>query len=100
MFHNFIIVSPQETNNTVIKALFHKWLVSKKENFHDNALEGFKHLCAVDNYALVTSDMWLMRLQAGDVPCNVQKVPHANIPGSVSMALRKKSPYRILFNHK
>jgi hypothetical protein len=82
-----------------MKDLYHKWL-ARKENFHDNALEGFRHLCAQDKYALVTSDMWLMRLEPDDVPCNVQKVPHTTIPGSVSMALRKKSPYRILFNHK
>ena len=83
-----------------MKALYYKWLARKEDNFHDNALEGFRHLCAQDNYALFTSDMWLMRLQTDDIPCNVQKVPHTTIRGSVSMVLRKKSPYRILFNHK
>jgi hypothetical protein len=82
-----------------MKDLYYKWL-TRKDHFHDNALEGFRHLCVQDKYALVTSDMWLMRLEPDDVPCNVQKVPHTIIPGSVSMALRKKSPYRILFNHK
>jgi hypothetical protein len=83
-----------------MKALYYKWLATKSDRFHNNALEGFTRLCAEDKYALATSDMWLMRLQTSDVPCNIQKVPHTTIPGSVSMVLRKKSPYRILFNHK
>jgi hypothetical protein len=83
-----------------MKTLYYKWLARNEDNFHDNALEGFTLLCEQDTYALVTSDMWLKRLRTGDVPCNVQKVPHTTIPGSVSIALRKKSPYRILFNHK
>jgi hypothetical protein len=83
-----------------MKALYYKLLATKKDHFHNNALEGFIRLCEEDNYAIVTSDMWLMRLQTGDVPCNIQKVPHTTIPGSVSMALRKNSPYRILFSHK
>jgi hypothetical protein len=83
-----------------MKALYYKQLAKRKDRFHDNALEGFVRLCAEDKYALVTSDMWLMRLETGEVPCNVQKVPHTTIPGSVSMALRKGSPYRILFNYK
>jgi hypothetical protein len=82
-----------------MKALYYKWL-ARKNNFHNNALEGFRHLCAQDKYALVTSDMLLMRLQTDEVPCNVQKVPQTTIPGTVSMAIRKKSPYRILLNHK
>jgi hypothetical protein len=83
-----------------MKTLFRKLLARKQDHFHDNALEGFLRLCAEDKYALVTSEMWLMRLKSGDVPCNIQKVPQTTIPGSVSMALKKRSPYRILFNYR
>lgn len=83
-----------------MKTLYYKLLAKKKDHFHDNALQGFLRLCAEDKYALVTSDMWLMRLRSGDVPCNIQKIPQTTIPGSVSMALKKRSPYKILFNYK
>jgi hypothetical protein len=83
-----------------MKKLYNKLLARRRDHFHDNALEGFLRLCAEDKYALVTSDMWLMRLRSGDVPCNVLKVPSTTIPGSVSMALKKRSPYRFLFNYK
>lgn len=90
----------QESRNTVMRALYLKLIAKKKDHFHDNALQGFLRLCAEDKYALVTSDMWLMRLRSGDVPCNIQKVPHTTLPGSVSIALKKRSPYKNLFNHK
>jgi hypothetical protein len=83
-----------------MKTLYNKLLLGQKDHFHDNALEGFLRLCAEDKYALVTSNMWLMRLKSRDVPCNILKVPHTTIPGSVSIALKKRSPYRILFNYK
>ena len=83
-----------------MRRLYSKLLAPKKDHFHENVVEGFMRLCEEDKYALVTSDMWLLRLQSGDVPCNIQKVPHTNIPGSVSIAVTKGSPYRALFNHK
>jgi hypothetical protein len=83
-----------------MKTLYQTLIARKEDHFHDNALEGFLRVCAEDRYALVTSDMWLMRLRTEDVPCNIDKVPHTTIPGSVSMALKKWSPYRNIFNHK
>ncbi|KAJ4438051.1 hypothetical protein ANN_13990, partial [Periplaneta americana] len=88
-----------ESKNYVMRTLYRRLIQNKRESLHDNAMEGILRLCAEDKYALVTSDMWLMRIENGDVPCNIQKVPHTTIPGSVSMALSKRSPYKCLFNH-
>ncbi|KAJ9585857.1 hypothetical protein L9F63_020499 [Diploptera punctata] len=89
-----------ESKNYIMRRLYAKLIAPRKDHFHENAIDGFMRVCGEDKYALVTSDIGMLRLQSGDVPCNIQKVPHTNIPGSVSIAITKGSPYRALFNYK
>ena len=96
----FYLIVLQESKNKIMRQLYVKLILPKKDHFHASAMEGFLRLCQEDKYALVTSDMSMLRFEGEDIPCNIQKVPQTNIPGSVSIAIKKKSPYRNLFNYQ
>ena len=58
--------------------------------------EGFDRACDIPKYA------WLTFTSVGFYPttCNLLEIKEIHIPGSLSMIISKRSPYKGIFNYK
>lgn len=66
----------------------------------DTIREGIRRLCKENKQALLANSFVVVVTEYVENQCHVTDLPRTAIPGSLSFAISKKSPYRELFNYK
>ncbi|XP_069681551.1 probable glutamate receptor [Periplaneta americana] len=80
----------------VMKNIYKKMIEPNQKNYPVTDEEGFQKLCKFPKYAYMTyTDLE----ESGRLGCEVMKIPHMYIPGSLAITSVKNSPYRGIFNY-
>ncbi|KAJ4448493.1 hypothetical protein ANN_10509 [Periplaneta americana] len=80
----------------VMKNIYKKMIEPNQKNYPVTDEEGFQKLCKFPKYAYMTyTDLE----ESGRFGCEVMKIPHMYIPGSLAITSVKNSPYRGIFNY-
>jgi hypothetical protein len=84
-----------------MQRLYWRELQPRLSTLPKNFTEGFSRVCADSKYSYLESVMYYTVLKAqGFIPCDVMEVPDTHKRERVSIAIKKGSPYRKIFNYK
>jgi hypothetical protein len=91
----------QDSSDQVMQQLYKREIEPKLDSLPINSAEGFKKLCADPKYTFMESALYYKTLRSQKfIHCDVIGVPGTNLKESVSMVIRKGSPYMKFLNHK
>jgi hypothetical protein len=84
-----------------MQALYKREIEPNLDTLPKDPLEGFNRLCADPKFTYFESVLYYRVLNSRKfIHCDVTEVPGTNKKESVSIAIRKGSPYRKFFNYK
>lgn len=91
----------QDSSNQVMQRLYKRELEPRLDTLPMKSLEGFSRVCADPKYTFLESVLYYTVLKSQRlIPCDVIVVPETQKRESVSMAIKKGSPYTGFFNYK
>jgi hypothetical protein len=83
-----------------MKDIYNRIILQKEKDMPETLREGVRRLCNEPNQALMATSLVVVSAQFMEYQCHVTELPRTAIPGSLSLAISKESPYRELFNYK
>ena len=81
--------------------LYRRDLEPRLNTLPKTSTEGFSRLCADSKYTFLESIIYYSVIKTQMfIPCDVMEVPETHKRERVSIAIRKGSPYKKIFNYK
>jgi hypothetical protein len=91
----------QESSNQVMQRIYKTEIEPRLNTLPKNSREGFSRVCADPKYTFLESVLYYTILKSQRIiTCDVIGVPETQKRESVSMAIKKGSPYTRFFNYK
>jgi hypothetical protein len=73
--------------------VYEKHVAPHEQNLPRTMLQGLQRVCASDKYATMSTET-VLQYNWKRLPCTVHRVPKDYMTGTVSMTIRKYSPFR------